>query len=212
MKTNASLIVSPSDWELPKVLENPKTNEELFLKTSRSSRIKTLQSWEREDYHLVEDGQKVLLLDVKNLRVRYFVQYELGSFRGVKTVTQIALWANEDTPLPSVGGESTIKWTFFRYLLPKTGTMAADSTQTRDGMVFWKRRISEAMDRGLRTLVVIRDQGKVIEVASMQDLDRMSDIVWGRNSHHEYRRAFITQKPIFPDAIPSSEYLKSLRP
>jgi hypothetical protein len=56
---SASLLVSPIDWELPKLLDNIQKNKELYLKYKKSTRSKILHTWDNGIIDLIECGQRV---------------------------------------------------------------------------------------------------------------------------------------------------------
>jgi len=206
---SASLLVSPYDWDLPRLLDNEMENNKLYLKFKKSPRITTLHSWTGRD--LVERGQHVVLLNHTKQSIEYYVQYEFGKFRGIKTITQIALWAHKEFPLPNIEGLSAIKWTFFKYLLPKAQAISADSIQTEAGKTFWLKRLQDACDSDYMAYVVLRDQNAVIALKEGTDIEAVDKYVWGYEKHHEYRKAFISDKNIFPDAVSVTDYLKSIQ-
>lgn len=203
----ASLLISPANWKLPKILDNEDKNNKLYLQLKKSSRLKQLHSWENDKFELVERGQKIALLNNNKHRIEYFVQYEFDHFRGIKTITQIAVWANKGFPLPAINGLSAIKWTFFKYLLPKATAIAADSLQTEDGKAFWMKRIGESWDLGYITYMVLRDKNTIIKVTSLTDLYTLEQQIWGTKRHHEFRRAFISENEIFPKALSVDDYI-----
>jgi hypothetical protein len=205
---SASLLVSPIDWELPKLLDNIQKNKELYLKYKKSTRSKILHTWDNGIIDLIECGQRVLLLNHDLQHIEYYVQYEFGKFRGLKIITQIALWAYKDYPLPSIEGLSAIKWAFFKYLMPKADAIVADTLQTDHGKSFWLRRIGDAWELNYHVYMVLRDKNNIIKIANRSDLHKVEPYVWGTKRHHEYRRAFISKKDIFSDAISVDQFCK----
>lgn len=206
---SASLLVSPDDWILPKKLDNETTNKKIYLQFAESVRSKIIKSWENGNLVLVEKGQRLVLLNHKQMRVKYYVQYKYRKFRGIKTITQIALWAYKSFPLPNIDGLSAIKWVFFHYLLPRGQAIAADSLQTEDGKNFWLRRIRDSWDSGLNTYFVFRDKNMVVKATNSQDIDDLTPFIWGSIKHHEFRRAFISKKTLFPLALSVQEFLNN---
>ena len=205
---SASLIVSPDDWKLPKLLENPTDNTKLYLTFAKSSKLTSLFSWDNNTLVLAELGQKIVLLNHDKKLIEYFVQYEFSHFRKIKTITQIALWANHAFPMPNLEGLSAIKWTFFKYLLPKADAIVADTMQTELGKRFWLRRIRDAWDTGLKTYLVLRDTNMVFEIKNTKDLDTLTPYIWGTKDRHKYRRAFITKKELFPKTTDIQTFLQ----
>jgi hypothetical protein len=209
MKIEASLLIGPDDWKLYEELENSSNNEELFFRYAESPSLKAIKSW-GDDYVLASHGQKLMLLDLKDARIRYFVQYDFNSFRQVKLITQVAVWADKAFTLPLIDGVRPVAWVFFKYLLPMTGTLAADTLHTPDGMMFWKRRMVEALNNNLRVLVISKDENYIVELQDDADINKVASKVWGKpDKRFLNRRAIITKLPVFHDAVPLSEYLKS---
>jgi hypothetical protein len=205
---SASRIVSPMDWKLPEILDNDSKNKNLYLQYNRpSSRTHILFSWEDNSLQLVEKGQRLVLLNHNDQRIEYYMQYEYGSFRSIKTITQIAIWAHQAFALPNIKGVSAIKWVFFNYLLPKAEAIAADSLQTEDGKKFWLRRLRDAWDKGLHTYLVLRDKNTVVEIKTTKELNALASYIWGTHVRYEFRRAFISKDELFSACVTVESFL-----
>lgn len=209
MRTEASLLISPSDFKLGGTLDDNTQNHQFYLKIKLAS-CKVIREWENSKLLLVESNFQVMLLDVENELIRYYVKYKISSSKGVKFITQIALWAITDRKytLPNVDGEPLIKWTFFNYLLPKAKAIAADTMQTPAGMAFWFKRIRDAIDGGLQVVALLKDKNMAIRITSLIDLRKIESEIWGELPKHEYRRAIIAKDNLFPNAKTIEEYLK----
>jgi hypothetical protein len=208
MDTIASLLVAPSDFQLGKALNGADSNRALYDSFLNSPRTRDVASI--PDGSLVEKGQRIAYLDPLSETIKYYVQYERGSFRGIKTITQIALWADESFPLPTVGSASMISWVFFNYLLPKADALSADPYQTSDGMRFWLRRMQAALGGGMLVYMVARDQDAVVKLKSLEDITRVAKAAWGTEKRHAFRRAFIARRPIFKDALTVDDYISQV--
>jgi len=207
---NASRIVSPADWKLPEIFDDKDKNKNFYLKyKAPSQRIRVLFSWENQNLQLIEKGQRLLLLNHLDQRVEYYVQYEYGSFRNIKTITQIAIWAQHSFPLPNIDGLSAIKWVFFNYLMPRADAISADTLQTEDGKNFWLRRLRDAWDKGFFTYLVLRDKDTIVEIKTTKDLNQLMPFVWGHHSRYEFRRAFISPHKIFSQPLTADAFLKT---
>ena len=206
MRVESSLIISPTDFKLGTLLDDPVKNNKYYMSLHLEKAILINQISATEA--LVELGAKVLLIDTKEGTIKYFVQYAFSSFQGVKLITQIALWADKDYNLPRVGSERVIDWTFFSHLLPKADGIAADLLQTPLGKKFWFRRIDDALGKNLRVIAIIRDAGVVVEITSREELLKIEKEVWGTLPKHEHRWAVITKKPILHTAISVDEFFK----
>ena len=206
MRVESSLLINPEGFRLGTLLDNPVKNHELYSKLPLA-KAKVIKSWPNE--MLIEIGPKIMLIDTVEELVRYYVQYEISTFKKVKLVTQVALWADQSYILPMIGHERLINWTFFNHLLPKADAIAADSMQTPLGKAFWLKRINDALSKGLRALILFRDKGVVIEIFSLDELRKVESAIWGKMPKHGYRLAAITEKPLFPGAITLDEYLEN---
>jgi CRISPR/Cas system CMR-associated protein Cmr1 (group 7 of RAMP superfamily) len=204
----SSQLISGADFNLKKLLDNPKTNTEMYNDLAGKSKNKVLKSF-GDKAELIELGQKIFILDHENKRIDYYVQYEFSNIKKYNGITQIAIWAASISAFTKIADEpSVMKNTFFNILLPKADCIVADSLQTDDGMRFWLRRLTEAIGMGLHIFVYSRSDNKIYKAESVNNLREAQHKIWGKGDAFMYKRALISQQDLFPDALPLTDILK----
>lgn len=94
-----------------------------------------------------------------------------------KLLTQVALW-RDDTPLLPVDFASKM---FFGFILKKHEVVMSDKEQTSRGARFWKRRLTEALQKGLQVAFVDLNSQKYEVISSVEDLAKYFDKAWSRD-------------------------------
>lgn len=166
-------LISGTDFPLRAILENEVANVEMYEKLMSSSKKKKMFDIppNGEVYSL---GQKIFLANNDKKRVDYFVQYEKQRFKGILTITQIAIWLQYSSKYVNMpNGERVSTYLFFNHLLPMAEAVMTDSLQTPDGRRFWVNRTADAIKQGLYVYTVWRDKNEIIQIKTMDDLSMM---------------------------------------
>lgn len=164
-----------------------KTEEsrQAFL-TKFSSKAKQLATFGK---HLVlksvKDGQRICFYAEADNDIHYFmrlnplkVTIEIGieNFDLLPTsgVYQGSVWRNKLTIVP-YGGRDLARTVFWKLQKPNR-TLWSDISQSEDGMLFWHRRISEALELGLTVLAInfspkSDEHAHVVKVLKITELD-----------------------------------------
>jgi hypothetical protein len=87
---------------------------------------------------------------------------------------------------------------FFNYIIAKAPCVAADTLQSPDGMKFWLRRISDALNMNLYVYAYFKDTDKMYRIRSFSDVAALKDKLWGTDATSENRRAIIASTNVFP--------------
>lgn len=183
-----------------KQLDGAAKNREMFDDLAFSPRAKTLRTYAGGKAKLLEVGQKIVLCDYENKKMDYYVQYEFGKIKGLKCVTQIVIWVTDISPYVNQGGLRLTQEVFFDYIVPKARCVAADTLQSPDGMKFWLRRISDALNMGFHIYAYFKDKDKMYRIAKFSDISKLRDQIWTTETAAENRRAIIAPSDVFPDA------------
>jgi hypothetical protein len=167
-------------------------NEKMYgilFKDKRNKIIETLA----DDIHLYSYPDKYAVLDLKNSRVVYLVQYVKKRLFGKMGITQVQVWRNKLVGLTKGLAERL----FFTYLLPMADCVVTDRHQTIYGRSFWELRIVEAFERGLPVYLLDQNEHTQALLASVEDFDRLADTWWGDDPKFQGRKIAICHKKIW---------------
>lgn len=73
---------------------------------------------------------------------------------------------------------------FFKFILPKTGTLVTDYQQTQDGQRFWTNKIGKALQKSL--FVNFQSDRVIKQVTSIRELDSLRTDI--HRNHQKYRQ------------------------
>jgi hypothetical protein len=136
-------------------------------------------------YRLGDDAGFFFMINNKNGRIYYFIEYEQTDLVGFGVgVTQIKLWRSQTFAL----GDITRK-VFFEHLLRDFGCVISDEAQTLDGKKFWTRTMAAADLAGL--IVGFYDDGVVTVCDGDYDDWLQQQDAWGEDLAYLRKRFFI---------------------
>ena len=122
----------------------------------------------KQGYYFVASDNKIVVL----------IQYKASRIKGLGNlgvITQIALWKNDEFVVMGTFSSNL----FFDIVLKDNGAVLSDSHQTRYGMDFWKRRLSEALTQRNKKIVYWdSNTGEFTEVKERIELDALFRLSW----------------------------------
>lgn len=192
-------LISGKDFTLKKILDNEDSNKKMYRELTKKSTKKEILKI-APNGQLFWVGHKIFLVDNDNQRIDYYMQYEIQHIFKIKTVTQIAIWADyisQYINLPS--GERVSKYVFFNILLPLTDTIVTDALQTDDGRRFWINRVTESIKAGLHVYAVFKDKNRIYKVDSLETLRKLKDDIWGDEKTYLNRKLFISTEEVLAE-------------
>lgn len=108
-----------------------------------------------------------------------------------KVLTQVALW-RDDTPLLPTDFASKM---FFRFILKRHKVVMSDNKEHTDrGMRFWKRRLTEALQKGYKVFFVDLNTQQSDEISSYDQMDLFFQKAWGKERSKMNFRWIIAEK------------------
>jgi hypothetical protein len=191
------LLVSSTNFQLKKILDNEESNKKMYLELMGTSRKKEIMKLPPNG-QLFELGHKLFAVDNASKQIIYYVQYELKHFKKILMVTQIAIWLeylSDYINLPN--GERISKYVFFEILLPLADAIMTDALQTNDGNRFWMNMTREALSHGMFVYAILKDKNAIKRINSISELRNLKDEIWGRQAAHENRKLIISTKELF---------------
>jgi hypothetical protein len=179
------------DWHK---LNDSSENEELYRKLNTSKYKKhILTAFDKAE--IFQQGSQYFCLDARMKQITYYMKYEvknngkLGSY-----VWQSLVWT-----YPAASYISGVpQKMFFEYLLPKFGTIIADSQQTWDGKRFWRLRLAEAFQKKLNVYFYDFSNHaieKIDDYKHFEECDKRRGI-WGPSDLNQMKRMVISNKDL----------------
>ena len=139
-------------------------NTKAYEKIMNSSKSRQIEKHNDSQY-LYSYGDKIVLLDIKDKKVDYYVKIFQGKFKITgKYTTQVEVWRSKERAVYGV-----VKKVFFDYILKSHTTILSDSLQTNEGRGLWVNLVSYAFERGHNVYVVDLNKGVLIKIKDDSD-------------------------------------------
>jgi hypothetical protein len=142
-------------FDLSDSVENTKAYE----KITTSGNSNQLEKHNDSQY-LYQYGDKIVLLDIVDKKVDYYVKIYQGKFKITgKYATQVEVWRTKERAVYGV-----VKKVFFDYILKSHNTVLSDSLQTNEGRGLWVNLVSYAFEKNLNVYVVDLNTGTLTKI------------------------------------------------
>jgi len=146
-----------------------------------------------EEIYLYSLPDKYVVLDLKNQKIVYLVQYVKKKIFGKTGITQIQVWRDR-TVAATKGIAEKI---FFNTLFPQADCIVTDKQQTSYGRAFWETRIYEAFGKNLPIYLLDQNAKTQTLLETSYDFDDLADTWWGEDSKYQGRKIAICHKKLW---------------
>lgn len=175
--TASPLIVGDFDWDLSKAVVNKSKKEDLLKRKS----LKPLRefSTNKVSVYTTENGTTGVVFAVDEISgyLAYYVSFvRKRLLNGNNAIRQIKVWRGVSLVLP----HNFTALIFFKYLLPKYGSLVSDESQTEAGKRFWLNRIRDAVqDTHLYSYALDIKTQKWFEITEKTNIQALEQDFWG---------------------------------
>jgi len=166
-------------------------NLKMYADMAKDKRKKILEEW-NEEVFLYSLPDKYVVLDLKNQKIVYLVQYVKKKIFGKSGITQVQVWRDR-TVVTTKGLAERI---FFNYLFPQADCIVTDKQQTSYGRAFWESRIYEAFGKNLPVYLLDQNAKTQTYLESSYEFDDLANTWWGDDPKYQGRKIAICHKKL----------------
>lgn len=168
-------------------LTDPDENSQAYEKIINSKKTHQIEKHNDSQY-LYGYGDKIVLLNVKDKRIDYYVKLETGKFKLTgKYVTQVEVWRTKERSVFGI-----VQKVFFDHILKSHDTVLSDSLQTNEGRGLWSNLVGYAFQRNLNVYVVDLNTGILQKIKDDSDYRSKIQSFYGTTKSSERVRVMIS--------------------
>jgi len=168
-------------------LTDPEENSQAYEKIINSKNTYQIEKHNDSQY-LYGYGDKIVLLNVKDKRIDYYVKLETGKFKLTgKYVTQVEVWRTKERSVFGI-----VQKVFFDHILKSHNTVLSDSLRTNEGRGLWSNLVGYAFQRNLNVYVADLNTGKLVKVVDDNDYANNIKNFYGTTKSSEWVRIMIS--------------------
>lgn len=186
METATPMLMDDTDFGLTSKEANRNFLENTLRKKSSAKKVGSIKLLKKdtvlpvyqtggdsdEGYYWAEHENSIVwLVKYRKWRRNWFPD-------GSKLLTQVALWRDDETAL--LPHDFAAKM-FFGFILKRHGMVMSDKEQTERGARFWKRRLVEALEKGLHVAFVDLSNQQLQFVKTPEVMNDLFKEAWSRD-------------------------------